>query len=119
MGNIREAATFEELWNSEQANKVRGLVRTCPKNCWMVGTAAPVMKKYIKHPASWVLKNKIKSLLGKSICIDEIPKFDVGQDPRQGDLRESAAPVSVIKFAQRKPDVVLTEDELADMLRAD
>lgn len=89
MGNIRDVKTFEELWFSDQANKVRELVRTCPKNCWMVGTAAPVMKKYIKHPLKWVVKNKIKSLMGKSICTDYIPTCNVGQDPRQGDLRIS------------------------------
>lgn len=87
MGNIRETKDFEEIWFSEQAQKVRELVRTCPKNCWMVGTAAPVMKKYIKHPTKWVVKNKIKSLLGRSICTDYIPTCDVGQDLRQGDLR--------------------------------
>ncbi|HEB63586.1 MAG TPA: radical SAM protein, partial [Gammaproteobacteria bacterium] len=59
MGNIHDCETFESLWNSKQANHVRDLVRTCPKNCWMVGTAAPVMKKYIKHPIKWVAKNKI------------------------------------------------------------
>ena len=36
MGNIHEVDTFEELWFSEQAQHVRDLVRTCPKNCWMV-----------------------------------------------------------------------------------
>lgn len=119
MGNIRDVKSFEELWQSEQAHKVRGMVRTCAKNCWMVGTAAPVMKKYIKHPTGWVIKNKIKSLLGKPICIDNVPKFDVGQDPLQGNLRQTKAPESVIKFVDRKPDVVLSEEELAEMLRAD
>ncbi len=118
MGNIRTAESFDALWNSEQAQKVRGLVRTCPKNCWMVGTAAPVMKKYIKHPATWVAKNKIKSLLGKSICIDEIPKCDVGQDPRQGDLRE-VPPTERVHVMKRLEVAVLTEEELADMLRTD
>lgn len=87
MGNIRNVKSFEELWFSPQADKVRGLVRTCPKNCWMVGTAAPVMKKYIQHPAQWVIKNKIKSLMGKPICTDFVPVCDVAQDPKQGDLR--------------------------------
>lgn len=87
MGNIRDFDNFEELWFGEQAQKVRELVKTCPKNCWMVGTAAPVMKKYIQHPAKWVVKNKIRSLLGKSISKDIIPYYNVGQDPRQGDLR--------------------------------
>lgn len=119
MGNIRDVKSFDELWFSEQAEKVRGLVRTCPKNCWMVGTAAPVMKKYIKHPTSWVVKNKIKSVLGRPICIDEVPSFNVGQDPRQGDLRESGSLGQVITFHKREPDVVLTNDELADMLRSD
>ncbi len=87
MGNIRECTSFEELWFSQQAKMIREKVRTCPKNCWMVGTAAPVMKKYISHPAKWVFKNKIKSLLGKPICTNTVPKCDVGQDPLQGDLR--------------------------------
>ena len=119
MGNIRDVSSFEELWFSEQAEKVRGLVRTCPKNCWMVGTAAPVMKKYIKHPTRWVLKNKIKSMLGRPICIDNVPHFDVGQDPLQGNLREAAVPVQKMHFQPREPEVVLSEAELADMLRTD
>ncbi|MFK5889552.1 MAG: radical SAM protein [Flavobacteriaceae bacterium] len=89
MGNIRDFETFEELWYSKQADKVRGLVKTCPKNCWMVGTAAPVMKKYIQHPTKWVVKNKVKSLLGMPICKDKIPHYNVGQNPLQGDLRET------------------------------
>ncbi len=119
MGNIRNVSSFDELWFSEQAEKVRGLVRTCPKNCWMVGTAAPVMKKYIKHPTSWVVKNKIKSMLGKPVCIDDVPHFDVGQDPLQGNLREGAVPVHKMTFQPREPEVVLSEAELADMLRTD
>lgn len=119
MGNIRDVKSFDELWFSDQADKVRSLVRTCPKNCWMVGTAAPVMKKYIKHPTAWVVKNKIKSLLGKPICIDNVPHFDVGQDPLQGNLRQSAVPEQKITFKKREPEVVLTDVELADMLRTD
>lgn len=87
MGNIRDYDNFEDLWFSDQAMRVRELVRTCPKNCWMVGTAAPVMKQYIKHPAAWVAKNKVKSLLGRKICTDTVPRYDVGQSPLQGDLR--------------------------------
>jgi len=44
MGNLRDVDTFEELWFGEQARRVREKVASCPKNCWMVGTAAPVMK---------------------------------------------------------------------------
>lgn len=55
----------------------------------MVGTAAPVMKKYITHPTKWVVENKIKSMLGKEIGVDKIPYFQVGQNPLQGDLNFS------------------------------
>jgi radical SAM protein with 4Fe4S-binding SPASM domain len=89
MGNIRETPDFQQIWNSEQAQKVREMVRRCPKNCWMVGTASPVMKKYIKHPLKWAVKNKLRSLQGKSACLDKC-WYNVGQDPTQGDLRENA-----------------------------
>ena len=95
MGNIRDISTFEELWFSDQANRVRGLVRDCPKNCWMVGTASPVMKKYIRHPLKWVLKNKLKSLAGIKVDRSCLPdQYDVGQSKLQGDLRLSS-PVTV------------------------
>lgn len=67
MGNIRSGMSFEEIWNSPQADEVRSHVRNCPKNCWMVGTASPVMKKYISRPASWVIANKMRSLLGRPL----------------------------------------------------
>jgi len=86
MGNIRETTDFNIIWEGKQAEKVRELVRTCPKNCWMVGTASPVMKKYIKHPAWWVFKNKLRSFRGKALCLDK-GSYKVGQDPKQGDLR--------------------------------
>lgn len=82
MGNIRQAS-FAEIWDSEQADRVRALVARCPKNCWMVGTAAPVMKKYVKYPAKWVIKNKWRSLRGLKPCLD-MKRCNVGQDPTQG-----------------------------------
>lgn len=113
MGNIRDYDNFEDLWLSDAAREVRQLVSTCPKNCWMVGTAAPVMKKYIRHPLQWVVKNKIKSLLGKPICIKNIPHYDVGQDPLQGDLREPENPVN-----DNKPEIkyILRESEVQEWL---
>ena len=61
--------------------------RKCPKNCWMVGTVSPVMKKfaYARHPMGWIIKNKLRSLLGKPVCLDK-KWYDVGQDPMQGNL---------------------------------
>lgn len=82
MGNIHQN-DFMTIWNSKEAEEVRSKVRCCAKNCWMVGTASPVMKKYIQHPLKWVIKNKIRSWQGKPACIDK-KWCDVGQDPRQG-----------------------------------
>jgi hypothetical protein len=64
MGNIREQ-TFIDIWNSEQAKKVRQAVVACDKQCWMVGNAAPVIQKYIRIPLMWVLKNKLRVMMGK------------------------------------------------------
>jgi Fe-coproporphyrin III synthase len=86
MGNIYNFNSFEDLWLSEQASKIRGLVRQCPKNCWMIGSAAPVMKKYLMYPTQWVLANKARSLFGKEVRIDNIPFYNLGQDSLQGDL---------------------------------
>lgn len=70
MGNIKDVASFDEIWQSEQADKIREKVKNCPKNCWMVGTASPVMKKYISTPLKWVVKNKWNSITGKPISIE-------------------------------------------------
>ena len=53
----------------------------------MIGSASPVMKKYIRYPLQWVLTNKVKRILRKKVDIDCIPYYNVGQDPRQGNLR--------------------------------
>jgi hypothetical protein len=65
MGNIH-TQSFDEIWNSPEAARVREEVNTCGKECWMTGNAVPVMKKYIHIPLRWVLKNKCRSLLGYS-----------------------------------------------------
>lgn len=87
MGNIHETPDFMTIWTSKKAEEVRAMVRKCPKNCWMVGTASPVMHKYIKYPLKWALQNKLRSMQGKTVCLDK-KWCDVGQDPCQGDLRE-------------------------------
>jgi MoaA/NifB/PqqE/SkfB family radical SAM enzyme len=55
MGNLGNA-TWEEIWSSEAADEVRAKVRSCERNCWMIGSVSPAMKKYIWIPTWWVLK---------------------------------------------------------------
>ena len=57
MGNLNNQ-TWDELWNSEQAEKVRTKVRCCDRDCWMIGSVSPAMHKYIWKPTLWVIKHK-------------------------------------------------------------
>lgn len=64
MGNLNEQ-TWDELWNSEQAEKVRNKVRHCDRQCWMIGSVSPAMHKYIWKPAWWVIRHKFFSFFKK------------------------------------------------------
>ena len=57
MGNLNEQ-TWDELWNSKQADEVRKKVRHCDRQCWMIGSVSPAMHKYIWKPTLWVIKHK-------------------------------------------------------------
>ena len=57
MGNLNTQG-WDELWNSEQASRVRQKVRACDRQCWMIGSVSPAMHKYIWVPAAWVIKHK-------------------------------------------------------------
>lgn len=64
MGNLNEQ-TFDSIWNSQRAEEVRKQVKRCSKQCWMIGSASPAMKKRVWVPACWVLRNKLKLIVGK------------------------------------------------------
>ena len=72
MGNIH-SDTFMDIWHSSRAEEVRRKVRSCPKNCWMVGTVSPVMKKYIVPTARWVVSNKLRAMAGKKPILLKTP----------------------------------------------
>lgn len=57
MGNLNEM-TWDELWNGTQANEVRKRVCHCGRECWMIGSVSPAMKKYILIPLWWVFRHK-------------------------------------------------------------
>lgn len=60
MGNLNECDSWEELWESTQAQEARKKVRCCDRNCWMIGSVSPAMHKYIWVPVLWVLRHKFK-----------------------------------------------------------
>jgi Fe-coproporphyrin III synthase len=65
MGNLKEHR-FEEIWDSQAANMVRSRVKSCSKECWMIGSASPAMKKNVLTPANWILRNKFRLLKKKN-----------------------------------------------------
>lgn len=84
MGNLNNVDTFEDIWNSEQAKAVREKVAHCPKNCWMIGSVSPVMKKYIPNILPWIVKNKLRVVMGKRVDTSCIPFYHVGNNDLQG-----------------------------------
>ena len=83
MGNLHDQ-TFDEIWNGEKAKAVREKVANCPKSCWMVGSASPVMKKYMRQIAPWVVKNRLKVMFGGKVDTSCIPFYHVGDNDLQG-----------------------------------
>ncbi|MBA3005882.1 MAG: radical SAM protein [Proteobacteria bacterium] len=73
MGNLH-GQDFKTIWDSLEAERVRSMVKACDKQCWMIGSAAPAMKKRLSVPLKWVAKNKLKVLVnkGKETCLSPI-----------------------------------------------
>ena len=88
MGNLNEES-FEDIWNGEKAREVREKVAHCKKSCWMIGSASPVMKKYIAKVAPWVVRNKLRVMRGGRVDTSCVPFYHVGNNDLQG-LREGA-----------------------------
>lgn len=65
MGNLKKQ-TFEQIWNSPEAETVRKQVKSCSKQCWMIGSASPAMKKRLRIPVQWVARNKFRLLIDKN-----------------------------------------------------
>ena len=80
MGNLNEQ-TWDELWNSKQANDVRKRVCNCGRECWMIGSVSPAMKKYILIPTMWVIKHKFLRFFKKK-------KYSMYENKIVRDLRD-------------------------------
>jgi Fe-coproporphyrin III synthase len=76
MGNLARQS-WEDIMASAQAHKAIQKVHGCEQNCWMVTTARTAMRSTLipqapkLGPLMWVLKNKLKVSLGRSIAFDE------------------------------------------------
>ena len=66
MGNLKEHS-WNQIWNSKRAEEVRQIVKNCKKNCWMIGSVAPAIWHHPIKPILWVLRNKLRLMLGKKV----------------------------------------------------
>lgn len=72
MGNLN-TQSWDEVWNSEAAEKVRYKVRHCERQCWMIGSVSPAMRKRIWKPTWWVIRHKAKFWTKKKYSMYELP----------------------------------------------
>jgi len=68
MGNLNTKG-FDEIWKGEEAKKIRKIVKDCKKNCWMIGSSVPAMRKNITIPIKWVIRNKVRLISGRDIIL--------------------------------------------------
>lgn len=64
LGNIRQQS-WDEIWNSKQADRIRGAVAKCTDNCWMVCTARSSMIEGAPEVVAWITYNKLRAHLGR------------------------------------------------------
>ncbi len=64
MGNLSEQS-FEDIWRSEDARRIRRAVYACTELCWMICTARTSMLRHPLKPVAWLLRSWGKIALGR------------------------------------------------------
>jgi len=62
MGNLGESS-FEEVWASPRAVSARALVAGCDRNCWMIGSASPAIRRHLGKVTWWVARNRLRAIV--------------------------------------------------------
>jgi hypothetical protein len=103
LGNLVKQ-TWEQIVSSEAARTSIGKVRACEQNCWMVTTARTAMRSNLipqapkAGPLLWVLRNKLKVMLGRKIDFDRYIDYrDVKPTPQ----------VPRVSYLEKREKVVL------------
>lgn len=102
MGNIK-SQSWGEIYNGEEAVKIRQQVAACTQNCWMVGSARTAMRNPVftqlpkLKPFLWVLLNKARVTLGIPIPFEQYVNFQNAQKYPAGVKRTSYLKVSGIR----------------------
>jgi MoaA/NifB/PqqE/SkfB family radical SAM enzyme len=69
MGDLTKQ-DFAAIWGSAEADAARRRARECSRNCWMVGTAVPAMRRQPAKPLGWILRNKLRLAVGRGVVFD-------------------------------------------------
>jgi len=110
MGNL-EKQTWGEILFGLKADRIRKEVWNCKQNCWMVGSAKTAMRhpRYAKIPNGgpllWVLKNKIRVLLGAGINFEEYVDYSKVHHDDYVPKRDIFLTQNVKKRVQTKDEV--------------
>jgi len=104
LGNLANQS-WDEIIGSDVAKSTLAKVSACTQNCWMVTTARTAMRSSLLPqipklgPMSFVLHNKLRSILGKNIDFDKYIDYDdvrqSPQVPRQSYLDTKEKPLIV------------------------
>lgn len=87
MGNLK-TQNWQEIWDGKQAEQIRSQVRSCQRNCWMIGSVSPAMHKYFRKPFVWVLWHKMKALF---VCKPySMYEIEAVRDHRDGKCAQEA-----------------------------
>ena len=62
MGSLKQKP-FGEIWAGVRAREVRDAVASCSRDCWMIGSVSPAMKRNLRTPATWVLRARLTGTL--------------------------------------------------------
>lgn len=94
MGNLR-TQSWQEIYEGELAQAIRSKVAGCPQNCWMVSSAKTAIRNrhFARLPKTsvlrWVLLNKLKLLVGRSIAFERYIDYDHVPDSQDATRRVS------------------------------
>jgi MoaA/NifB/PqqE/SkfB family radical SAM enzyme len=94
IGNLK-TQTWAEIFQGQQAKKVRRMVAACTQNCWMVGSARTAMRNPVFtqlpkfRPLWWVLLNKLRISAGLAIPFEKYVDFSGAGNRPSGVKRAS------------------------------
>jgi MoaA/NifB/PqqE/SkfB family radical SAM enzyme len=61
LGNL-STRSFDDIWFSDTAREIRERIGSCERNCWMIGSASPAIRRHLWRVSLWVMRNKLHAV---------------------------------------------------------